>query len=107
MGPANGESGPEPERFDPKVEEAILGREAEVFIEEHPIGQYLIDRAKADLARAQEALLEIDPSDAKAIFAAQLDARVANRVRGWIAEAIENGRQARALIREERSENAD
>lgn len=87
---------------DPKWETAVFGREVEAFIETDRIGQYLIDQAKKDLEEAQGKLLEVDPTDAKTIAALQLDARVANRVRGWLAAAIQNGHDAETLIQQER-----
>ena len=95
---------PEDGALDPKMETAVFGREVEHFIDEDPIGRYIIDRAKADLAEASEKLLEVDPSDAPKIAALQLDARVAQRVRGWLKEAIQNGRDAQILIKTERDE---
>jgi hypothetical protein len=90
---------------DPKWETAVFGREVEAFIDTDCIGQYIIDQAKRDLAEAQGKLLEVDPTDAKAIAALQLDARVANRVRGWLGAAIQNGRDAETLIQQERDEH--
>lgn len=104
MSQPNGESGPGDSALDPKVETAVFGREVELFIDEHPVGQYLINQAKADLEKAQEKLLEADPFDPKKIAELQLEARVAMRVRGWLAEAIQNGRDAQTLIRQERDE---
>jgi hypothetical protein len=103
----NGESGPGSAEaaLDPKWETAVFGREVEDFVEHDRIGQYLIARAKEDIASAQEKLLEADPTDAKTIAKLQLDARVATRVRGWLADAIQNGRDAETLINQERDEH--
>lgn len=101
-----GESGPGEQPLpDPKWETAVFGREVAEFVEHDRIGQYIIDQAQADLAEAQSKLLEVDPTDAKAIAALQLDARVAQRVRTWLAEAIQNGRDAETLIQQERDEH--
>ena len=94
----SGESPP----LDPKWETAVFGREVADFIDGDRIGQYLIDRARRDLEEAQAKLLEVDPTDHKAIASLQLDARVANRVRGWLAQAIEDGKNAEILIQQER-----
>lgn len=91
---------------DPNVETAVFGREVTDFVERDRIGQYLIDRAKLDLVTAQTELLEVDPSDFKKIALLQLDARVANRVRGWLMEAIKNGLDAEVLLQQERDEHA-
>lgn len=90
---------------DPKWETAVFGREVADFIENDRIGQYLIDQAKTDLAKAQSELLSVDPTDARKIAELQLDARVANRVRGWLAEAVQNGKDAEAIIQQERDEH--
>lgn len=99
----SGETGrEEPQPLDPKIETAVFGREVEDFIERDVIGQYLIDRAKRDLEQAGAKLLDVDPTDAKQIAAIQLDARVAQRVRGWLSEAIQDGNDAQILIQQER-----
>lgn len=99
----SGESGSSEQPLpDPKWETAVFGREVQAFIDTDRIGQYLIDQAKRDLATAHEKLLDVDPSDSKTIAALQLDARVANRVRGWLAAAIQNGQDAETLIQQER-----
>lgn len=103
-GRQNGSAAPDPS-IDPKWEAAVFGREVKNFVEGDPIGAYLVQRARADLEAAQTALLEVDPSDAKQIATLQLDARVANRVRGWLAEAIQNGIDAEILIQQERDEH--
>jgi hypothetical protein len=99
------ESGGELPPDDPKVAQAVFGREVEIFIDEHPVAKYVIDRAREDLEKAHIALVEIDPTDAPGIAALQLDARVASRVRGWLGEAIEQGRQAGVLLQQERDEH--
>jgi hypothetical protein len=92
----------EPQPLDPKVETAVFGREVADFIERDVIGQYLIDQARLDLEQTQIAMLDVDPTDSKAIAALQLDARVAKRVRGWLAAAIQNGLDAETIIQQER-----
>lgn len=91
---------------DPKWESAVFGREVKNFVEGDPIGRYLIEQARRDLETAQAGLLEVDPSDAKAIARLQLDARVAVRVKDWLGQAIENGLNAEILIQQERDEHA-
>lgn len=100
-----GENGAEAESQDPKFETAIFGAEVRHFVDEDRIGQYLIARAKEDLAEAHQALVEVNPSDYAKITALQLDARVANRVRSWLGEAIESGRAAEVQIQQERDEH--
>jgi ribosomal protein S18 acetylase RimI-like enzyme len=90
-----------------KVEAAVFGREVEDFIDHDRIGQYLIDRAKQDLEEASAKLLCVDPTNATAIALLQLDARVAQRVRGWLSEAIESGRNAAVLLQQEQDEHGN
>jgi len=90
---------------DPRLEAAVLGREIEIFLREHPAAQLIIERAREDLERAQAALVTVDPQDAGKIAQLQLDARVANRVRGWLRAAIEEGRNAATLLQAERDEH--
>jgi hypothetical protein len=90
---------------DPAGETAVFGREVELFIDSDPIGQFIIDRAKRDLADAQEALLEVDPSKPEEVRKLQNKAAVANSVRRWLAEAIQDGRAAAAQLQLERDEH--
>jgi hypothetical protein len=90
---------------DPAGATAVFGREVEYFIDQDPIGQFIIQRAKDDLAEAQEALLEVDPEKPAEVRKLQFKAAVANSVRGWLAEAIQNGRAAAAQLQLERDEH--
>lgn len=90
---------------DPAAVIAVFGKEVEYFIDEDPIGQFLIKRAKDDLAEAQDALLEVDPEKPAEVRKLQFKAAVANSVRGWLAEAIQNGRAAAAQLQMERDEH--
>ena len=100
-----GENGLGEQAEDPKFEQAIFGREVEHFVTEDRIGKYLIDKARMDLETAYAALIEVDPTDVRAIAAYQLNARVANRVREWLREAIESGHAAEVAIQQERDEH--
>lgn len=88
------------------LETAVFGREVEQFIEHDRIGQYLKDKALADLTAAHDALVQVDPTDYRKIAALQLEARVAERVRGWLSDAIEAGRQATVVLQQERDQHA-
>ena len=90
---------------DDRYEAAAFGREIELFIDEHPVGKYLVDQARADLELVKESLLSVDPEDAKKIRQLQGKAAVAESVRQWLARAIENGRNAQALLQQERDEH--
>jgi len=84
---------------------AVFGREVRQFIDEDAIGKYLIERARETLLAAGQALVEVDPNDRKKIEALQLDARVANRVRGWLAEAVETGLNSESVLQQQRDEH--
>lgn len=90
---------------DPAGAIAVFGKEVEYFIDQDPIGQYIIERAKRDLAEAQEELLEVDASKPDEVRKLQNKAAVANSVRRWLAEAIQDGRAAAAQLQMERDEN--
>jgi hypothetical protein len=90
---------------DERYETAAFGREVELFIDEHPVGKFIVDQARADLELAKERLLTVDPEDPSAIRALQQKAAVAESVRQWLAMAIENGRNAADLLQQERDEH--
>lgn len=91
--------------LEPMMEEAVFGREVELFLDEHPVGQYLVDRAKQDLETAHEKLVTCSPHDWAGIMALQLDARVALRIKGWLREAIESGHTAQVTLKQEADEH--
>jgi hypothetical protein len=90
---------------DPAGSIAIFGREVEMFINDDPIGQYLVESARKDVQEAQDELLEVDPAQTEAVRKLQFKAAVANSVRIWLGEAIQNGRAAAAQLQMERDEN--
>jgi len=98
------EQGEEGGALPPEWETAVFGRTVELFLESE-VGTYIIERAKADLAEASERLIEVDPYNEKEIAKLQLNARVAQKVRQWLAEAIENGKNAAQVIKAERDEH--
>jgi hypothetical protein len=86
----------------PNLETAVFGREVEEFVDNDRIGAYIIAQAKRDIEEAQGKLLTIDPTDSKSIADAQLNARVAMAVTGWLRTAIQNGLDAQVLLQQER-----
>lgn len=96
----------EAEGPDPRLEIAVLGRDVERFIEEDPIGQYLVRQAQIDLEEAKSALLTVEATNADEIRRIQFKAHVAEAVRGYLGAAIQNGRDAQMLIQQER-DNGD
>ena len=90
---------------DPRYEEAIFGAEVENFVDNHPIGRYLVERAKSDLEEAKTELLATDPTDSMKIRAIQAKAGTAANVRDWLREAIMAGRAARFSLEQEHAEH--
>lgn len=91
--------------LDPNLERAVFGREVEDFIENDRIGQYIVTEAKKRIAEVQEQLLTVDPYEPEEIQKLQNRAAVANLVREFLSEAIQNGRDARVLLQQERDEH--
>ena len=82
---------------DPKVEEAVFGREVEDFVENDRIGQYIVRRAKERILEAQAELLKVDPTNADEVRRWQNHAAVADMVRAFLEEAIRDGRSLAAV----------
>jgi len=87
---------------DQKIEQAIFGREVADFIEHDRIGRYLIEKAKEDIQEAATELLTVDPSDISKVRLIQNKAAVANAVRNWLGQAVQDGRNAELLLQEQR-----
>ena len=98
--PADSESVPQ----DPKPAIAVFGGEVEYFVQNDPIGRYLIEKAKREVTEALEALGDADPDDAAAVRKIQHRLRVARSVPKWLGEAIEEGHSARAQLQEEQDD---
>lgn len=92
-------------RQDERFEAAAFGREVELFIDEHPIGKYIVEQARADLELVKEQLLTVEPEDTRTIRALQQRGAIAESVRQWLARAIQNGREAQAILQQERDEH--
>lgn len=87
---------------DPRVTEAVLGRLVDDFLSNDPIGRYIADQARADAAEATARLLDVDPSDFRAIRELQFKGRLPLLVMGWLGNAIENGKAQEQVLQEER-----
>lgn len=70
------------------------GFDVEAFMRQD-IGQYFSLRASRELEEAQDALVDCDASDHAQVRQLQLQARVAQRVLSWFAEAVTEGENAR------------
>ncbi len=58
------------------------------------LGRFLHAKANAEIAQAEEALLDVDPEDPKAIRKLQNTAAVARSFLLWIGEAVQAGENA-------------
>jgi len=88
---------------DPVVEWAKFGVQVEDFINS-PVGQFLVDKARAQINDALEKLQVADPEDPKIIRALQNQACVAESIMQWLGEAIREGQGALNALREEHGE---
>lgn len=55
------------------------------------LGKYLKAKAQADIANAQDALLTVDPEDARAVRKLQNDAAIASNFLLWLGQAVTAG----------------
>ena len=87
---------------DVRLEEAILGRDVERFLDDDPIGKYIAERARDESAEAQAELLTVDPTNARAIADLQFKGQLPLLIMGWLGAAIENGRAQAKLLQQEK-----
>ena len=71
----------------------VRGLDIEAFMR-GAVGQYVANRANAEIEEARERLESVDPDDPKAIRDLQFVIAVARATTSWIAEAIEEGKNA-------------
>lgn len=84
----------------PLLKTVDLGFQAQAFLESD-IGQYLVKRAEAQVEEAVEDLKQSDPENPKGIRALQHKIHVAEQVLYWLAEVIQEGRNAEAELNEQ------
>lgn len=89
---------------DPKLEQAVFGREVEHFIEADSIGVYLVARARQELEEVKEKLLTCDPANTEEIRRLQGRAGICTRFRDWLGEAVAAGFAAQESLQQERDE---
>ena len=90
---------------DPRLEEAVFGREVEEFLTNDRIGQYLVAQARKDSEEAATALLTAEPTDFNRIRELQFKGRLPAIVTQWLANAIQNGEAQALILQQERDEN--
>ncbi len=67
-----------------------IGDKARAFLSSE-LGQYVADRAQAEIDDALEKLANVDPTDSNAVRQHQNDLHRAESALMWLAEAIQNG----------------
>jgi len=78
---------------DPLVRTAVFGQQVENFLRTD-IGNYLLESAKSKKDQAVEEFKKVDPLNSAEVLKAQNEIRIADLFMDWLAEAIQNGRQA-------------
>lgn len=82
------------------LEEATRrGIVVEAFLDS-PVGQILNERAEQRRAEALEALVTIDPENARAVRAKQNEIRVIDGALQWLAETVTEARAALARLQQ-------
>jgi len=89
--------------IDELIAEAEIGDEARKFVESD-LGKTLLGMAQQEVARAQEELETVDPSDTKKLIALQNQAKNGRNFEQWLNELISKGEQALILWKQERDE---
>lgn len=79
--------------------EAMLGRDAEEFFNTD-IGRYILGRAEQEKHEAQELLARVSPWRRRRIQQLQNEIYRAESIRTWLAELVNNGRAAEAVLSE-------
>jgi hypothetical protein len=82
---------------DPLVKQAVFGVEVQDFLRS-PIGDFLLKRAENRLEVLIGQLKKQDPSESSKILALQAEIRHLEMFEGWLAEAVQAGITAVAII---------
>lgn len=77
--------------------------EVKAFIKSN-VGQYLLGRAEQDRDGAVEQLKNADPEDSKTIRGLQNTIKRAESIQYWMADAIDQGKNAEKLLMESSGE---
>jgi len=82
----------------PLYGEASLGIQAETFINS-PVGSFIVEKADRMFSESCERLVKSFPNDINEISDAQVDARVAIKIKEWLTEMVIAGRVAEANLK--------
>ena len=88
------------EERDETLERANLGVEAESFLVS-PLGRHIQARAEAEIDEAVVLLIDADPEDVKLGRSIRFKIEVAQGILTWLAEAVNDGRQAALELRQQ------
>ena len=84
----------------PDVRVAVFGRQVEDFMGSD-IGQYLSQCIDSEIADGLLSLRKAPPAEWKQVAIAQLRIDCAEKLRNWLAEAIQRGYEARELLEDQ------
>lgn len=83
---------------DPLVRTAVFGVEVQEFLK-GPIGDYLLKQAENRLADLMDKLKKVNPvTHSGELLAIQAEIRHLEKFEGWLAEAVQAGLTATAII---------
>lgn len=83
---------------DPLVRTAVFGVDVQEFLR-GPVGTYLLNQAETRLAELMDRLKKVSPvTHSGDILAIQAEIRFLEKFEGWLAEAVQAGLTATAII---------
>lgn len=82
---------------DPLVRQAVFGVEVQEFLRS-PIGDHLLKRAESRLETLIDQLKKADPHNPTLVIGLQAEIRHLEMFEGWLAEAVQAGITAVAII---------
>jgi hypothetical protein len=82
---------------DPLVRQAVFGVEVQDFLRS-PIGDFLLKQAEARLRTLIDELKTTDPYDTQIMIGLQAEIRHLEKFEGWLAEAVQAGLTAVAIL---------
>ena len=77
-----------------------LGLDVQQFINDTPVGKLLTQRAAATLMEARSGLEEASPDDVQGIRKLQMEALSARNVLTWLGDAIAEGNNSEAQLKQ-------
>lgn len=88
--------------IDALFDQAILGEQLDNFWRSD-VGNFVLAKAEREYIMALGSLVEVDPSDTKAILKHQSDAKRASSIKQWLSEGITQGLKAKEILEDRES----